>query len=116
MRLLLLLLLLLPQVAPMLGIVGRPLTDAAIAAECFEGIDLPAPPSSLAAAAAGTTGCVNLVKACTPGLLMPEIEALVPSDHARHTHEMRVSVNGLELELACWVRQHWGYMRCTVPR
>lgn len=79
------------QVAPLLGIVGRPMTDAAAAAECFEGEDLPAPPSVLAAAAAAASGCHNLPKACTPGLLMPEIETLVPSDHARHTYEMQAS-------------------------
>ena len=80
-----------PQVAPLLGIVGRPMADAAAAAECFEGEELPAPPSALAAAAAVTSGCHNLPKACTPGLLMPEIETLVPSDHARHTYEMQAS-------------------------
>jgi hypothetical protein len=37
------------------------------------------------------SGCQQLSKACTPGLLMPEIETLLPSDHARHTYEMQVS-------------------------
>lgn len=36
------------------------------------------------------SGCQHLGKACTPGLLMPEVEALLPSDHTRHTHEMQV--------------------------
>lgn len=78
------------QVAPLLGIVGRPLTDAAAAAECFEGEDLPAPPPAVASAAMVASGCQHLGKACTPGLLMPEVEALLPSDHTRHTHEMQV--------------------------
>jgi len=80
-----------PQVAPLLGIVGRPITDAAAAAECFEGEEFPAPPSALASAAVQSAGCYNLAKACIPGLLMPDIETLVPSDHTRHTNEMQVS-------------------------
>lgn len=76
--------------APLLGVVGRPMTDAAAAAECFEGEDLPAPPSALVSGAAATSGCHNLAQACTPGLLMPQVETLVPSDHARHTYEMQV--------------------------
>lgn len=79
------------QVAPLLGIVGRPLVDAAAAAECFEGEELPAPPPATASAAAISSGCHNLAKACTPGLLMPDIETLLPSDHVRHTYEMQVS-------------------------
>jgi hypothetical protein len=79
------------QVAPLLGIIGRPLTDAAAAAECFEGESMPTPPSALASAAAVASGCQQLTKACTPGLLMPEIETLLPSDNARHTYEMQVS-------------------------
>jgi hypothetical protein len=78
------------QVAPLLGIIGRPIADAAVAAECFEGVGLPAPPSALASAAALASGCSNVAAACAPGQLMPPIETLVPTERARQTYEAQV--------------------------
>lgn len=73
------------QAAPMLGIVGRPIQDAAAAAECFELEGLPPPPSCQAAALAG-------MRSCAPGLLMPQIEQLEPTDSAQQAYEMQVKL------------------------
>jgi hypothetical protein len=76
------------QVAPLLGIIGRPLTDAAAAAECFEYDGAPDPPTVQTAGGFAS-------RSCAAGLLMPEVEELLPSDSARHAHEMQVSTSSL---------------------
>lgn len=72
------------QAAPFLGIVGRPLTDAAAAAECFEYEGLSPPPGC------SDTGGLRYTRSCEPGLLMPEIEQLEPTEAARQAHNMQV--------------------------
>ncbi|KAF6264137.1 hypothetical protein COO60DRAFT_220743 [Scenedesmus sp. NREL 46B-D3] len=84
------------QVAPLLGIVGRPLTDAAAAAECFEYEGAADPPTVQTAGGFAS-------RSCAAGLLMPEVEQLLPSDSARHAHELQVQKE-LQQEQA-W-RQH----------
>lgn len=74
------------QTAPFLGVVGRPITDAAAAAECFEVDGLPPPPDCTQH---DGSGCLA---SCAPGLLMPEIERLEPSSAARQAYEMQVSL------------------------
>eukprot|EP00879_Flechtneria_rotunda_P019060 GHRR01020012.1.p1 GENE.GHRR01020012.1~~GHRR01020012.1.p1 ORF type:complete len:927 (+),score=417.61 GHRR01020012.1:1527-4307(+) len=54
------------QVAPLLGIVGSPLTEAAVATQCIEHEESPA------ALIDGVTGVCS--PSCTPGLLMPEVQ------------------------------------------
>jgi hypothetical protein len=71
------------QVAPLLGIIGQPLTDAAAAAECFEYDGAPDPPTVQTAGGFAS-------RSCAAELLMPEVEQLLPSDSARHAHEMQV--------------------------
>lgn len=71
------------QVAPLLGIIGRPLSDAAAAAECFEYEGAADPPRAQTAGGLAS-------RSCAAGLLMPEVEQLLPSESARHAHEMQV--------------------------
>jgi hypothetical protein len=81
--------------APLLGVVARPLGDAAAADECFEGGG-PAgsdaagvlPPPAAAPGAGGMS--------CVAGLLMPEVEVLVPSDAAHSAHELQVCTDFLK--------------------
>ncbi|WIA35431.1 hypothetical protein OEZ86_003873 [Tetradesmus obliquus] len=70
------------QVAPLLGIIGRPLSDAAAAAECFEYEGAADPPTVQTAGGFAS-------RSCAAGLLMPEVEQLLPSESARHAHEMQ---------------------------
>ncbi|WIA15231.1 hypothetical protein OEZ85_001907 [Tetradesmus obliquus] len=70
------------QVAPLLGIIGRPLSDAAAAAECFEYEGAADPPTVQTAGGLAS-------RSCAAGLLMPEVEQLLPSESARHAHEMQ---------------------------
>ncbi|KAF8060600.1 Pacrg [Scenedesmus sp. PABB004] len=65
--------------APLLGVVGRPLSDAAAAAECYEGGGGLPPPHLVGA------------RPCAPGLLMPAVEQLVPSERQRRLHDLQVA-------------------------
>lgn len=84
------------QVAPLLGVVGQPLTEAAAAAECFEYEGAPDPPAVHATPAGGVVS-----RSCVAGLLMPEVEQLTPSDAARQAHEMQVRTHAAGLHQGC---------------
>eukprot|EP00775_Hariotina_reticulata_P008815 gene8815-8994_t len=90
------------QVAPLLGVVGRSISDAAAVADCIERIG---PPDPISATAATACGSWSWTRSCAAGLLMPETEALEPSERARHAHEMQ-ELRELQQEQAWRLEAH----------